>query len=111
MKRFLAIAAILLAAAPAAQAQPWRDDDRPALGAGGRDQDHARDAVRRGRQAPLARVLGSIAQRTPGRHLNTTQGDYGGRAAYFVQWQMPDGRVVIFIVDAESGGMLARQGG
>lgn len=111
MKRFLAIAAILLAAAPAAHAQPWRDDDRPALGAGGRDQDHAREAVRRGRQAPLARVLGSIAQRTPGRHLNTTQGDYGGRAAYFVQWQMPDGRVVIFIVDAESGGMLARQGG
>ncbi|MDX9997024.1 MAG: hypothetical protein RBS50_03590 [Phenylobacterium sp.] len=110
MKRFLAIAAILLAAAPAAQAQPWRDD-RPSLGAGGRDQDHARDAVRRGRQAPLARVLGSIAQQTPGRHLNTTQSDYAGRPAYYVQWQMPDGRVVIFIVDAESGAMLARQGG
>ena len=37
--------------------------------------------------------------------------DAGGRAAYFVQWQLPDGRVVIFVVDAESGQILSRQGG
>ena len=52
-----------------------------------------------------------IALRTPGRHLNTTQGESGGRAAYFVQWQLADGRVVIFIVDAESGQIIGRQGG
>jgi uncharacterized membrane protein YkoI len=64
-----------------------------------------------GRQAPLSRVLASIAARQPGRHLNTTMGEAGGRSAYFVQWQLPDGRVVIFVVDAESGQIIGRQGG
>ena len=65
-----------------------------------------------GRQVPLSRVLAMIAQRTPGRHLNTTMGDAGGgRTAYFVQWQTPDGRVVVFVVDAESGQVIGRQGG
>jgi len=52
-----------------------------------------------------------IAQRTPGRPLNTTLGDSGGRPAYFVQWLMASGRVVVFIVDAESGAMIGQQGG
>jgi uncharacterized membrane protein YkoI len=91
MKRFLVIAALLAAApAPAAFAQ---DVDRPAAC----------------RQAPLSRVLATIAGRTPGRHLNTTMGDAGGRPAYFVQWQTPDGRVVVFIVDACSGQVMGRQ--
>ena len=64
-----------------------------------------------GRQAPLSRVLAMIAQHQPGRHLNTTMGEAGGRPAYFVQWQTPDGRVVIFVVDAESGQIIGRQGG
>ncbi len=83
----------------------------PAFGAEGHEQDRAREAVREGRQIPLTQVLRMIASRTPGRHLNTTQDFFAGRAAYFVQWQLPDGRVVIFIVDAESGNLLARQGG
>lgn len=113
MKRLFATAALVLAAAIPALglAQPWPDTGRPVFGAEGGDQDRARDAVRAGRQAPLSRVLAMIAQRTPGRHLNTTQGDMGGRPAYFVQWQLPDGRVVIFIVDAESGAIISRQGG
>jgi uncharacterized membrane protein YkoI len=112
MIRRLVIAALLLASAPAAAlAQPWSDTSRPSYGAEDGGQDRARDAVRSGRQAPLSRILATIAQRTPGRHLNTTQGDAGGRPAYFVQWQLPDGRVVIFVVDAESGAILQRQGG
>ena len=92
MKRFLVIAALFAAAAPA-----------PAV--------HAQDVERPGacRQVPLSRVLGPIASRTPGRHLNTTMGDAGGRAAYFVQWQTPDGRVVVFVVDACSGQIIGRQ--
>ena len=92
MKRFLVIAALFAAAAPA-----------PAV--------HAQDVERPGacRQVPLSRVLGTIASRTPGRHLNTTMGDAGGRAAYFVQWQTPDGRVVVFVVDACSGQIIGRQ--
>jgi uncharacterized membrane protein YkoI len=112
MIRRLVIAAFLLAAAPAAaSAQPWDDPNRPSYGAGDGGQERARDAVRAGRQIPLSRVIGMIAQRTPGRQLNTTQGDAGGRPAYFVQWQLPDGRVVIFVVDAESGAILGKQGG
>jgi uncharacterized membrane protein YkoI len=38
-------------------------------------------------------------------------GEAGGRPAYYVQWQTTDGRVVIFVVDAESGQIIGRQGG
>jgi uncharacterized membrane protein YkoI len=94
MKRFLVIVALLAAAAPPATAFA---QDRPGASAG--------------RQVPLSRVLAMIAARTPGRHLNTTMGDAGGRPAYFVQWQLPNGSVVIFVVDAESGQIIGRQGG
>lgn len=107
MKRLLAIAALLIATAPAVtQAQGYPD-----YGAGRRDQDEARDAVRGGRHVPLSQVIGQIAARTPGRQLNTTMGDYSGRPAYFVQWQTPDNRVIIFIVDAQTGQIVGRQGG
>lgn len=109
MKRIVAIAALLIAAPLAADAQPWAD--QPSYGGGRRDQDAAREAVRGGRQVPLSQVIAMISARTPGRQLNTTMGDFQGRSAYFVQWQTDDGRVIIFIVDAQSGGILSRQGG
>lgn len=107
--RTAAIAALLLVtAAPAAS---LAQDARPSLGAGRDDQDQAREAVRSGRQIPLARVVQTIKARTPGRLLNATTGDQGGRPAYFVQWQQTNGRVVVFIVDAETGAVLGQQGG
>lgn len=105
MKRFLVIAALLAAAAPVASVA--QDYGRPSLGANGDDQDHVRTA----RQVPLARVLAMLAQRSPGKHLNTTQNTYNGRPAYFVQWMKSGGAVVVFIVDAETGQVLAQQGG
>jgi uncharacterized membrane protein YkoI len=110
MKRLFAIAILLFAAPAVASAQPAPDYGRPSYGGHG-DQDAARDAVRGGRQVPLSQVISMIASRTPGRQLNTTMGEYAGRQAYFVQWQTHDGRVIIFIVDASSGGILSRQGG
>jgi len=93
MKHLLLIAALTLGAiAPAA----------PAL---------AQEQPQAGRQAPLSRVIATIAARTPGRLLNATMGDAGGRRAYFVQWQLANGRVVVFVVDAESGQVLGQQGG
>ncbi|MBX3482456.1 hypothetical protein [Phenylobacterium sp.] len=106
MKRLFALA--VLAAAVTTPVVADAQDGRPVLGAG-RDQDQAREG--RGRQAPLSRVLATLAQRYPGRHLNTTMGDAGGRPAYFVQWQLESGRVVVFVVDAESGQVIGRQGG
>jgi len=107
MKRFLALAVLLAGAvAPAATFA----QDRPAFGAGRGDQEQARGGVRAGRQVPLSRVLATISARTPGRHLNTTMGDASGRPAYFIQWQYPDGRVVVFVVDAESGQVIGQQG-
>ena len=109
MKRFFALAVLLAAAtAPVAAAA---QDSRPVLGAGRGDQDQAREGVKSGRQVPLSRVLAMLSSRYPGRHLNTSMGDQGGRAAYFVQWQTADGRVVVFVVDAESGQVIGRQGG
>ena len=112
MKPLIALAVLLLAATPVAvSAQGYPDDGRASLGGGRGDQDEARDAVRGGRHVPLAMVIGQIAARTPGRQLNTTLGDSGGRPAYFVQWQTPDNRVIIFIVDAQPGQIIGRQGG
>ncbi len=65
----------------------------------------------RGPQVPLPKVLQMIAASTRGRHLNTEEGRADGRPVYFVKWQYPDGRVVVFVVDAESGQMVGRQGG
>lgn len=109
MTRLFAIAVLLstVISVPA-NAQGYRGFERPAFGAG--DQDRALDAVRGGRHVPLAAVIAQIAARTPGRQLNTTLGDVNGRAAYFVQWQTPDNRVIIFIVDAQSGQIIGRQG-
>jgi uncharacterized membrane protein YkoI len=101
MKRLVALAVLAAAVTTplAADAQgygPPRDEQGQA---------------RAGRQVPLSRVLSSLAARYPGRHLNTTMGDAGGRSAYFVQWQMENGRVVVFVVDAETGQVIGRQGG
>jgi len=104
MKRLFALAVLVAAVAGPTVADA--QGSRPVLGFG---QDQARGNG--GRQVPLAQVLRSIGSRYPGRHLNTTMGEYGGRAAYFVQWQMENGRVVVFVVDAESGREVGRQGG
>ncbi|MFL5296126.1 MAG: PepSY domain-containing protein [Phenylobacterium sp.] len=72
----------------------------------------AQPSAQAGRQAPLSRVLAMLAQRYPGKQLNTTMGESGGRPAYLIQWQMAkDGHVVVFVVDAESGQVIGQQGG
>jgi uncharacterized membrane protein YkoI len=64
-----------------------------------------------GAQAPLSRVLHELAKRYPGKQLNTTMGQAGGRAVYLVQWQLSNGRIVVFTVDAQTGQVVAQQGG
>jgi len=104
-----AIAALVLATAVSSAA--FAQDARPSLGAGRDDQDQARAAVRAGRQMPLARVIQMIQARTPGQLLNASTADEGGKPVYRVQWRQQNGRVVVFIVDAETGAMLGQQGG
>lgn len=105
-----AIAALVLATA-VVPAAALAQDARPSLGAGRDDQDQARAAVRAGRQMPLARVIQMIQSRTPGQLLNATTAEEGGKPVYRVQWRQQNGRVVVFIVDAETGAMLGQQGG
>ena len=93
------IAALLLAAA-GLTAMP------PAALAG---QEAGREAPQQaGAQVPLSRVLHELAQRWPGKQLNTTMGQAGGRPAYLVQWQLSNGRVVVFTVDAQTGQVLSQ---
>jgi uncharacterized membrane protein YkoI len=64
------------------------------------------------RQVPLSRVLAMLAQRWPGKQLNTMMGESQGRPAYVIRWQMAkDGRVVEFVVDAESGQLVSGPAG
>ena len=102
MKRLFAL--VLMALVAAGPTTAAAQSGRPVLGFG-------EDRGGRAAQAPLGQVLRNLAARYPGRHLNTTMGDHGGRQAYFVQWQMENGRVVVFVVDAESGQVIGRQGG
>jgi uncharacterized membrane protein YkoI len=106
MKRLFALAVLAAAVTVPAVADAQGYYGRRGFAA---EADQIRDG--RGRQVPLSRVLAALSARYPGRHLNTTMGDAGGRPAYFVQWQMEDGRVVVFVVDAESGQVVGRQGG
>jgi uncharacterized membrane protein YkoI len=85
MKRLLLIAALLLGAAPVTSATAGQEPGREAP------------------QAPLASVLKKIAQQHPGKQLNTTMGQSGGRAVYLVQWQLANGQIVVFTVDAQTG--------
>ncbi|HEV7385275.1 MAG TPA: hypothetical protein VGN89_10380 [Phenylobacterium sp.] len=91
MKRFLLIAALLLGAAPVATMADAQDRG-PAAGATS--------------QVPLSRVLAMIAKRYPGRQLNTTMGESGGRPAYLIQWQLTNGQIVVFTVDAQTGQLV-----
>jgi hypothetical protein len=61
-----------------------------------------------GSQVPLSRVLHELAQRYGGKQLNTTMGQAGGRPAYLVQWQLTNGRVVVFTVDAQTGQVVGQ---
>ena len=108
MTRLVLIAA-LFASAAVPSAAGAQDYGRPALGAGRGDQAEAREGVRSGRQVPLSSVIERIARQTPGRLLNASMGDYGGRPAYFVQWQTNDGRVSVIVADAQSGAIIGRQ--
>jgi len=61
-----------------------------------------------GPQVPLSRVLKELAQRYPGKQLNTTMGQAGGRPVYLVQWQLSNGRIVVFTVDAQTGQVVGQ---
>jgi uncharacterized membrane protein YkoI len=95
MIRHRLIAALLLAAAPFA-----------ALPAQAAQQDAPAQAAPA--QVPLSRVLRELAQRYPGKQLNTTMGQAGGRPAYIVQWQLTNGHVVVFTVDAQTGQVVGQ---
>jgi uncharacterized membrane protein YkoI len=71
-------------------------------------QEPGRETQQAGAQIPLSRVLHELAQHHPGKQLNTTMGQAGGRPAYLVQWQLSNGRIVVFTVDAQTGQVLAQ---
>ena len=95
----LAIAAFLVAQAA------------PALAAGQEDRQPAARGEDAGRLMPLSKVILMLRAKVQGQYINTTVGDQGGRPAYFTQWRMPDGKMVVLIVDAETGAVIGRQGG
>ena len=76
----------------------------------GGQQDEVRAGVRQGRYMGLARVIGTIRQRTPGHQLDAGLEQWGGRAVYRVRWAAPNGRRVDYIVDAQSGAILQVDG-
>lgn len=95
MKRLLLIAALMLGAAPATVPMVAAAEQQPSF-----------QVAQAGGQVPLSSVLRMLAQKYPGKQLNTTMGQSGGRAVYLVQWQLTDGRIVVFTVDAQTGQLV-----
>jgi hypothetical protein len=88
-------------------APPAERRSRDSLGADwGGQQDEVRAGVRQGRYVGLARVIGTIRRRTPGRQLDAGLEEWGGRTVYRVRWAAPGGRRTDYIVDAQSGAIL-----
>jgi Peptidase propeptide and YPEB domain len=94
--------------------RPYSDDDDRGRRGRDRDRDHdrARDGVRSGRLVSLDSILSSIDRRYPGRNLDI-DGPYnsGDRLVYRIKWLTHDGRVIIFVVDAETGQIISQRGG
>jgi hypothetical protein len=113
----LPLLALALAAATASPAQadplfpdlfPWR---APVI------TDSSRDGVvpvRQARQLSLREVAQIIDARVPGRLSDAQLVEQNGRMVYVIRWEPSDenarGRIIIFVVDAETGAILSRRG-
>ena len=101
MKPQVLIAALLLAAAPVmAPASAQTPQSAPAPAPAGPSG-----------LVPLSRVLKMLGTQHPGKQINTTMGEAGGRPAYLVQWLLINGRMAVFTVDAQTGQVVGKQGG
>ncbi len=109
MIRSLAITALIAGLALATHAAAQILGRSPFGGLRG-DLVDPRETTRSDRVVPLSRCLAAITARTKGRHLDADQGRAGGRPVYYVQWLLPDGRVVIVVVDAETCQTVDRDG-
>ncbi|MCU0882376.1 MAG: PepSY domain-containing protein [Hyphomonadaceae bacterium] len=67
------------------------------------------------RQLTLREVSQIIAREVPGSILEAELSNQGGRPVYVVRWEPSDeaqrGRLLVFVVDAETGRILSRRGG
>ncbi len=72
----------------------------------------ASDAVRQGQHVPLRQVIRQIEAQEGGKMLDAqlvSRGP-GQSAVYEVQWLSAVGRRIDFVIDAETGAILARRG-
>lgn len=67
------------------------------------------------RTLSLREVAQIIGSQIPGRLSDANLVNEGGRMVYIVRWEPSDnqnrGRIIIFVVDAESGQIISRRGG
>lgn len=78
--------------------RPQRQDDRPAAAPM--------------RLVSLNQVISQIQRSTPGRLLDASPPEPGSaRPTYRIRWQADSGQRIDFIVDAQSGAIVGRNGG
>lgn len=105
----------LAASASLAEANPHLPDlfpwTVPATADSGRD---GVVQVRQARQLSLREVAQIIDARVPGRLSDAQLVEQNGRMVYIIRWEPSDenarGRIIIFVVDAETGAILSRRG-
>jgi len=63
------------------------------------------------RLVPLNQVIGQIHRSTPGRLLDASGPEGGMRPVYRVRWQADSGQRIDFVIDAQTGAIIGRNGG
>jgi uncharacterized membrane protein YkoI len=114
----LALAALSSVAVSAPAMADSRFDRLMGFANRGQDRDNASMTVPvtlAERQLTLREVSQIIAREVPGSILEAELSSQNGRAVYVVRWEPSDeaqrGRLLIFVVDAETGRILSRRGG
>jgi hypothetical protein len=63
------------------------------------------------RLVPLNAVVDAIARSVPGRLLDASPPSGGPRPVYRIRWQANSGQRIDFVVDAQTGAIIGRNGG
>ncbi|MFO1187686.1 MAG: hypothetical protein U1E87_09705 [Alphaproteobacteria bacterium] len=91
-------------------AEPAQAERRGGRGGHTEDLDATREGVRNGRLLSLGEVLRRIEREYPGRMLDASLQEYGGRPAYLVIWLTRGGRRLSIWADARTGNILRVDG-
>lgn len=90
--------------------QPQREQ-RPPRDEGQSNRDRADPPAQAPRLVSLNQAVDSVRRSTPGHLLDASPPSGGSRPVYRIRWQADSGQRIDFVVDAQTGAIIGRNGG